>query len=164
MRARALLAAAAFAVGAAHALETTQWPPPDSVAARMKDLQETMASPDATAAQREAAREELAGLLKSPAGQTRGRTPGEKPARAAIEPFPSISPPTPAATPTPVIPRTGGVAHLEVVEPSRIVVDPRTGAVASQPGRFAVDPRTGSVLHETPAGFVNPQTGRLVPR
>lgn len=166
MRARLAFAAAALAATAAAALETAQWPPPDSVAARMKALQETLSSAGTTPAQREAAREELSGLLKSPAGQAKGRSRDEKPARAAIGPFPSVisrAPSTPSAPAVTARP-SAGVAHLEVVEPPKIIVDPRTGSAAPQTGRFAIDPRTGSVLHETPAGFVDPKTGRFVPR
>jgi hypothetical protein len=164
MRARVALAAAALAAMAAYGLETTQWPPPDSVAARMKALQQTLASADATAAQREAAREELAGLLKSPAGQARGRSRAERPARAAIEPFPSVVRPSAPSTPITVVPPPGGVARLEVIEPPKIVIDPRNGTALPQTGGFAIDPRSGSVLHETPGGFVDPKTGRIVPR
>jgi hypothetical protein len=162
MGARFALAAAALAAASAHALETAQWPPPESVAARMKALQETLASADSSAAQREAAREELSGLLKSPAGQARGRSRDEKPARAAIGPFPGIVKPTPA--PIAAAPPAEGVARLEVIEPPKVLVDPRTGAAAPQAGRFAVDPRTGSILHETAGGFIDPKTGRLLPR
>ena len=163
MRARLAWGLAALVATAAQALETAQWPPPDPVAARMKALQQTLSSADASAAQREAAREELSGLLKSPAGQARGRSRDEKPARAAIEPFPSVVRPA-AATPITVVPPPGGVARLEVVEPPKIVVDPRSGSAAPRIGGFAVDPRSGNVLHETPGGFVDPKTGRLVPR
>ena len=130
----------------------------------MNALQDTLASLESTAAQREAAREELAGLLKSPAGQARGRSRDEKPARAAIDPFPSVVNPLPVSPPIAAAPPSAGVARLEVIEPPRILVDPRTGAAAPRTGRFAIDPRTGSILHETPAGFVDPKTGRLVPR
>src|SRR6266849_4599618 len=74
----------------AVAAETPQWPPPSGVEARMKELQAIIGSRDSTAAEREAARKELSGLLKSPAGQARGPTRDEKPARAAIEPLPSM--------------------------------------------------------------------------
>src|SRR2546421_4763952 len=77
--------------GHAGALESTSWPPPGGVAARMRELQGVIANPESTAPQREAAREELSGLLKSPAGQSRGRTADEKPVknapRVAIEPI-----------------------------------------------------------------------------
>ncbi len=162
MRTRLALAAAAFAATAAGALETAQWPPPDPVVARMKALQGILASADATGAQREAAREELSGLLKSPAGQAKGRSRDEKPARAAIDPFPGVASPSPAPRPAP--PPSAGVATLEVVDPPRLFVDPRTGSAAPKAGGFAIDPRTGSVLHETPGGFVDPKTGRFVPR
>lgn len=161
------LAAAVLALAAmpALALEMAQWPPPADVASRMKSLQEKLRDPEATAAEREAAREELAGLLKSPAGQARGRTPDEKPARparAAIDPYPSVVRPTPA--PSPAAPPPEGVAKLEVVEPPKPLVDPRTGTVLPRAGDFAIDPRTGAVLHATPGGFVDPKTGQFIPR
>jgi len=164
MRAR-LAAALVLLAMPAIALESAQWPPPDEVAGRMKALQERLRDPKATAAQREAAREELAGLLKSPAGQARGRTADEKPtrpARAAIDPYPSIVRPTPA--PAPAAPPPEGVAKLQVVEPPKAVVDPRTGMVLPRAGDFAIDPRTGAVLHSTPGGFVDPKTGQFIPR
>ena len=149
----------------AMALETAEWPPPEDVASRMKALQETLRDAKATPAQREAAREELAGLLKSPAGQARGRTADEKPtrpARAAIDPYPSVVRPTPA--PAPAAPPPEGVAKLEVVDPPKPLVDPRTGTVLPRAGDFAIDPRTGAVLHATPGGFVDPKTGQFIPR
>jgi hypothetical protein len=166
MRAR-LAAAVALALAAmpATALGSAGWPPSPEVASRMKSLQETLRDPDVTAAQREAAREELAGLLKSPAGQARGRTADEKPARparAAIDPYPSVMRPAPAPAPAPQPPE--GVAKLEVVEPPKPVVDPRTGTVLPRAGDFAIDPRTGAVLHATPGGFVDPKTGQFIPR
>jgi hypothetical protein len=163
MRAR-LAAALALALVAmpATALESAEWPPSPEVASRMKTLQEKLRDPDATAAQREAAREELAGLLKSPAGQARGRTADEKPARAAIDPYPSVVRPPPAPAPAPPPPED--VAKLEVVEPPKPVVDPRTGTVLPRAGDFAIDPRTGAVLHSTPGGFIDPKTGQFIPR
>ena len=149
----------------ATALETAEWPPPEEVASRMKALQETLRDPKATPAQREAAREELAGLLKSPAGQARGRTADEKPARparAAIDPYPSVVRPTLA--PAPATPPPEGVAKLEVVDPPKPLVDPRTGTVLPRAGDFAIDPRTGAVLHAAPGGFVDPKTGQFIPR
>ena len=166
MRAR-LVAAAALALAAmpATAVEGAGWPPSPEVASRMKSLQETLRDPEVTAAQREAAREELAGLLKSPAGQARGRTADEKPARparAAIDPYPSVVRPAPAPAPAPPPPE--GVARLEVVDPPKPLVDPRTGTVLPRAGDFAIDPRTGAVLHSTPGGFVDPKTGQFIPR
>ena len=156
--------AGAFAT-TALALETAQWPPPGDMAKRMSALQQTLRDPQVSPAQREAAREELAGLLKSPAGQLRGRSADEKPsrpARAAIDPFPSVVTPINVAPRTP--PPAQGVARLEVVEPPRPVVDPRSGSTITPTPGFAVDPRTGGVLHETPFGYVDPRTGRVVPR
>jgi hypothetical protein len=157
--------AAAACVAQAAALETAQWPPPAPVESRMRELQHAIIAPDSTAAQREAAREELAGLLKSPAGQARGRTRDEKPprpARAAIDPYPSVVKPASAA-PAPA-PPASEVARIEVIVPPKPAVNPQTGSVAAPAGRFAIDPRTGQVLHESGNGFVDPRTGQLIPR
>ena len=164
MRRLALLLGAAWA-SSAFALDQPQWPPPDEVAARMRELQQVIVARDSNASQREAAREELAGMLKSPAGQLRGRTADEKPprpARASIDPYPGVVHPleplkTPAIAPE-------GVARIEVIEPPKPIVIPHTGSVAVPSGRFAVDPRTGNVLHEAGVGFVDPRTGQFVPR
>ncbi|MGE5095560.1 MAG: hypothetical protein ACM3SO_10500 [Betaproteobacteria bacterium] len=166
MRAAAATLAMACAAGSlgAFALEEAQWPPPPDVGQRMRELQQVIIDRDSTMAQRGAAREELAKLLKSPAGQARGRTPDEKPprpARAAIEPFPSVVKPA-ERIPTPLPP--SGVAHVEVIEPPKPVIIPQTGAPATPSGNFAIDPRTGNVLHGIPGGYIDPRTGQVVPR
>ena len=145
----------------AGAAEPT-WPPPDDVATRMRELQAVLSSADASAAQREAARHELSSLLKSPAGQARGPTPGEKPtrpARAAIEPFGSFVKPAP--NPPISVP---GVAHVEVTVPPRMTISPPTGRPVAPSVGAAVDPRTGHILHETPNGYIDPRTGAFVPK
>ena len=165
MRLRLLATLAAACVLQAQALDTTQWPPPGPVEARMRELQLSIIAPDSTAGQREAAREELSGLLKSPAGQARGRTPDEKPvrpARAAIDPYPGIMAPL-RMEPAPAVP-AAEVARIEVIVPPKPMVDARSGAVAAPGGRFSVDPRTGNVLHEAGVGFVDPRTGQFIPR
>ena len=158
----AAFVAATFALSAA-AVESTSWPPPGVVADRMHELQSVIANPKSTAGQREAAREELSGLLKSPAGQSRGRMPGEKPLqaapRAAIDPMGPIV--RPAANPAVAVP---GVATMEVIVPPKITVAPLTGAQVAPSGRTAVDPRTGNVLHDAGNGFVDPRTGQFTPR
>ena len=148
---------------AAAAAETAPWPPKGDVAARMRELQEIIGNPQSTAAQRESARDELSGLLKSPAGKARGRTPAEKRAapRAAIEPIgpivkPAVNPPVSVPAP--------GVATVEVIAPPRITVSPQTGGVAAPSGRAAVDPRTGHLLHEVPNGYIDPRTGQFTPK
>jgi hypothetical protein len=148
---------------AAGAAETAQWPPKADVAARMRELQEVIGNPQSSAAQRESAREELSGLLKSPAGKARGRTPAEKRAapRAAIEPLGPIV--KPAVNPPVSVP-SAGVATVEVVTPPKITVVPQTGSVAAPAGRAAIDPRTGHVLHEVPNGYIDPRTGQFTPR
>ena len=139
--------------------KTSQWPPPAGVEARMHELQAIIGSRDSTAAQREAAREELGRLLKSPAGQSQ-RTPEERrPARAAIQPFPSIV--KPAEGPIPPAPP---VAQLEIIVPPKQIVNSLTGAVPAPSGRTAIDPRTGHVLHETPGGYIDPRTGQFTPK
>jgi hypothetical protein len=162
---RLLAGAVVLAALPAAALDSPQWPPPAPVAQRMRDLQQAIIRRDSTLAEREAAREELASLLKSPAGQARGRTPGEKPsrpARAAIDPYPSVVAPVNIA---PAAPPPRGVAELEVVAPPKPIVIPQAGAVAAPAGNFAIDPRTGAVLHGAPGGpYVDPRTGQVVPR
>ena len=128
----------------------------------MRELQGILGARDVTAAQREAAREELSGLLKSPAGQSRGRAIDEKPARpsrAAID----VVPTTVLPTPNPAAPMPG-VARIEVTEPPKPRIDPRSGVMAAPAGQASVDPRTGGVLHEVPGGAVDPRTGRFTPR
>ena len=152
----------ALAATPAVAIETAQWPPTSQMETRMRELQGVLGSRESTPAQREAAREELSGFLKSPAGQARGRTPGEKPMRApraAIDPFPSIVKPAGAPPIGPAPP----LAHIEIVVPSRPVVM-QSGAVATPSNRFAIDPRTGAVLHEIPGGYIDPRTGQVTPR
>jgi hypothetical protein len=165
MRAAGLLFALALAAPAAVALETASWPPPAPVQERMHALQQVIIDPASTAAEREAAREELAGLLKSPAGQSRGRTPDEKPqrpARAAIIPFPSVVQPLPPEARAPVPPSE--VAHVEVVQPPKPVILPGKGTAAVPVNNFAVDPLTGHVLHGTAGGYVDPRTGQFISR
>ena len=160
MRARllVLLAMAALPVAAA---EAPQWPPSEAVQQRMQELQQVIIARDSTLAQRDAAREELANLLKSPAGRDKA-TPDEKPVhppRAAIEPSGPILMPAIPVAPRPA-PASGEVARLEVTQPPRPILIPIPGAA----GRVAIDPATGNLLRETPAGFVDPKTGQVHPR
>src|ERR1700674_5518435 len=130
--AAAVLLVFAAAVGAAE--QGPQWPPPSGVEARMRERQAILASRDATPEQREAARAELSSLLKSPAGQARPSRDEKptRPARAAIQPLPSMV--KPAEGPIPTAPP---VARVEVLPPAKAHVIPQTGAVAPDPGRFA---------------------------
>jgi hypothetical protein len=159
MKALAVLLATSATI--AVAAETAQWPPPLPVEARMKELQAVIGGKESTPAQREAARKELSGLLKSPAGRARGATPDEKPARSAIEPLPSLVKPADGAVPV-----APPVARLDVVPapPPKMLVIPGTGSAATPSGRFAIDPRTGAVLHEIPGGYIDPRTGQVTPR
>ena len=145
-----------------------QWPPSAETAERMRLLQERLRNAEVSPAQREAAREELSGLLKSPAGQARGRTADEKPARparAAVDPYPGTAPATEVTTLTPVRPPPAqGVAQLEVTAPPKPVVIPQAGIVMNPGKAVIVDPRTGGVLHEIPGGYIDPRTGQVVPR
>jgi len=165
MHARAAFLVVALAAASAWAVEDTSWPPPGNIEARMHELQAAIRDPQSTMAQREAAREELAGLLKSPAGQVKGATPDEKPvrpARAAIIPFPSVVKPLPPIADT--VPPTPGIAHLEVQQPPMAPqVSPRATPVAPAQD-FAIDPLTGHVLHPVPGGYVDPRTAQRFPR
>ena len=166
MRARLAAALAATCATAAFALDTPQWPPPAPVEARMRELQQAITAPGASASEREAAREELSGLLKSPAGQARGRSVDEKPprpSRASIDPYPSVVAPI-GAMPAPAQVPSSEVARIQVVEPPKPLVNPQTGSIGAPANRFSIDPRTGRVLHEAGAGFVDPRTGAVIPR
>jgi hypothetical protein len=165
MPARAALLAFTLAAGAAWALDDASWPPPQKVEARMHELQAAIRDPRSTLEQREAAREELANLLKSPAGQAPG-TPGEKPvvrpARAAIEPYPSVVKPLPPLADA--VPPPAGVARLQVLQPPVAPqVSTRPGPVAPAQD-FAIDPLTGHVLHPVPGGYVDPRNGQRFSR
>ena len=160
MRVFALIAACAALF--AGAVDSTQWPPKGDTAARMRELQLVISNPESTAARREAAREELSSLLKSPAARGR-RTPDEKPVRAApraaIEPIGPIV--KPAVNPSIPVP---GVATVDVVVPPRILVAPATGTAVAPAGRAAIDPRTGHILHDAGNGYVDPRTGQFTPK
>lgn len=116
----------------------------------MQALHQAINDPKSTAAQREAAREELAHLLKSPAGQA---------PRAAIDPIgpivkPAVNPPISAPP----------LAHVDVTQPPRTTVTPGGMAAAPASGSTAINPRNGHVLTETPAGYIDPRTGQFTPK
>jgi len=165
MRGRIAAMLAVLCATAAFAADDATWPPPAPTQDRMHALQAVIRSPESTMRQREAAREELANLLKSPAGRGR-ETPVEQrkvpPARAAIEPYPSVVRPLPPIASS--VPPAKGVAHLEALPaPKPPAMDPRKGSVLAPAGPFAIDPSTGAVLHEVPGGYVDPRSGRFVP-
>jgi len=175
MRTRFVLAMAlVLGSTAALAVDSTQWPPPPEVLEHMKVLQARIADPGASKEERAAARAELERLMKSPAGADKKTADqARKPARAAIEPFPSVMGPSTGSG------RTAGrtaqpekfgppppTAHVEVIDPPRKpVVDPQTGSLIqpTAPG-VAVDPRTGHMLQETPGAYIDPRTGRIIPK
>jgi hypothetical protein len=168
MRARLAIASSlALAASAAWAVETTQWPPPPEVLGRMRDLQSAIADPARSKQERAAARQELERLLKSPAGRDPRtaddlESPREgRPARAAIDPFPSVVKPIEDKLPAP--PPT---ARLQVIPepPRRPTINPSTGSVIQPSTGAAVDPRTGHLLHEVPGGYVDPRTGQFIPK
>ena len=135
-----------LATTAALAVDSTQWPPPPDVLEHMKALQARIADPGSSKEERAAARAELERLMKSPAGADK-KTADEarKPARAAIDPFPSVIKPVPEKFGPP--PPT---AHVEVIDPPR---------------RPVIDPQTGSVIHPTAPGMaVDPRNGRIIPK
>jgi len=163
MRGFVLALGIALASGAAMAVEDTHWPPPEPVVKRMRELEAVIRSPESTMAQREAAREELGDLMKSPAGRNAPPAPAKLPPRAAIQPYPSVVQPLPPLEKA--VPPPPGVAHIEVVEPPKApAVNPQTGSVAVPTGKTAIDPTTGHVLHEVPGGYVDPRTGQFIPR
>ena len=164
---RSILVACAAAAAIAQAADAPTWPPSPEVLARMRELQAVIANPATSKSDREKARAEIGNLMKSPAGQDR-KTPEEakKPARAAIDPYPSVVKPAPP------------VARIEVVQPPpatrpadtapRPAPDsiyprkPPPGVVAPSPD-LAVNPRNGHLLQEIPGGWVDPRTGQFIP-
>src|SRR4051812_17593032 len=156
-RARNVLLAGLITAMPVMAAQQAQWPPPDEVATRMRELQATIGSPDATAAERDAARGELTRLLRSPTAT--GRVPHTAP-RAAVEPLAPLARPMP--NPKVVTP---DVATMEVIVPPRIPsLTPGTGRAVIPSTGAAVDPRTGHILHETPNGYIDPRTGQFTPK
>ena len=164
-RPRTLLAVVGLACAfPAFALDGAQWPPPAETVQRMRELQQVIVDPSASVQQRDAARLELSGLLSSPAGQSRAEARPSKPARAAIDPFPSVVKPFERVPTPPALPPPEGVARIEVLEPPRPVIIPRTGQPALPTGNsFLIDPQ-GHVYHPIPGGYVDPRTGQVVPR
>lgn len=163
---RAALLAIAFAALPAAALETAQWPPPPETVKRMEELRQVIMDPSSTLQQRDAARHELSSLLRSPAGQSQADVKAARPARAAIDPFPSVVKPYDRVPAPPALPaqRHEGVAHVEVVEPPKPIVIPQTGQIAAPTGNFIIDPQ-GHIYHPLPGGgYVDPRTGAIVPR
>jgi len=164
MRAAAVLVVS-FAASAAWAVDDTGWPPPEKVETRMHELQAAIRDPRSTPDQREAAREELSNLLKSPAGQAKP-SPDEKPVmppRAAIQPFPSVVNPLPPLAESLIPPP--GVAHLEVLAPPVApLLNPQPMAPPAPAQDFAIDPVNGHVLHPVPGGYVDPRNGQRFPR
>jgi len=156
---RIAAALGACAAGCALALETTQWPPPAGVEVRMRELQAVLISRDSTMEQRNAAREELGALLRSPAAQPQPAPATKAAPRAAIEPYPRIVKPLEGGLAQPP-----DIAKIEIVTPPKLVVVPRSGAVATPSGSVAIDGRTGAVLHESPSGYIDPRTGAFTPK
>ncbi len=163
MRLRASFAAFLLAASplAALALDPADWPPAPAVQKRMAELQAVIHDPGASAAEREAARNELRRLLKTRADPHPGALPGENVPRAAITPFPSVV--KPAVSPVVKVPAPP-VAHIDVVVPPKPLIIQNNGAPAIPAPGVAIDPRTGQILHETPGGYVNPRTGEFIPR
>ena len=153
--------ALAITAGASWAIETAEWPPPPEMLGHMRDLQAMIAAPGTSREERAAARQELERLMKSPAGRDKPTSETKKPARAAIDPFPSVVKPSEAKLPPPP------TARVEVVTeppPRGLTVNPSTGSVLRPSTGSAVDPRTGHLLHEVPGGYVDPRTGQFVPK
>ncbi|HXF78835.1 MAG TPA: hypothetical protein VN598_08235 [Usitatibacter sp.] len=162
MKAAHALGAAAAIFATAALAEDAPAPPPSPAEARMQELHQVINDPKSTAARRKGAREELANLLRSPAGQGPIPAPGEKPARApraAVEPLaPLVKPAANPAISTPP------VAHVDVTQPARTLVTPTGKATAPAGNDTAIDPRNGHVLTQTPNGYIDPRTGQFTPR
>lgn len=157
--------ALAIAATTPVAVETTDWPPSPETLGRMRDLQAKILDPATTKGERATARKDLERLMKAPNAPETRAGEAKKPARAAIDPFPSVAKPADAGLPFVPKPLTEPppTARLEVIEESRRpIIDPSTGRII-QPGA-AVDPRTGRMLQETPSGYIDPRTGRLIPK
>lgn len=128
----------------------------------MQALHQVINDPKSTMDQRQAAREELVNLLKSPAGEAPAGAAGERPVhapRAAVEPGrpivkPAVDPPISAPP----------VAHVDVTQPPRTTVTPGGTTAAPAPGGTAINPRNGHVLTETPNGYIDPRTGQFTPK
>jgi hypothetical protein len=134
----------------------------------MRELQATISDAASTKDERAVAKKELERLMKAPGAPERKPDEAKRPARAAIDPFPSVAKPADAGLPFVSKPLTEPppTARLEVIEePRRPLVDPASGRLI-QPttSGVAVDPRTGRLLHETPSGYIDPRTGRLIPK
>ena len=156
MLARTLGAGFAIFALPAAAVDSTAWPPPSPVADRMHQLQQAIIDPQSTAGERQAARDELANLLKSPAGQSPHAQ--KMPARAAVEPSPRIVKPLDP----PLDEHAPPVAKVEVISPPPVIATPSGPLLVTSPN-VAVDPRTGAVLHAVPGGYVDPRTGKFTP-
>ena len=153
--ARCLLAALVVA-GNTIAAETA-WPPGPAAQARIEELRRVIGDAAATAAQRQAAREELVRLLMTPSAA--GKTVAPLPPRASIDPVPPARAPTPPqAAPPPAITPVSPPVRAPLPVP-----DGKGGTVVPQ-GKTAVDPRTGTILVDVGNGWVDPATGRFVPK
>ena len=165
MLARLAILLAAGAATIAWAVDTPQWPPSPETLGHMRELQEVIQDPATAKEDRAKARAELEMLMKSPAGRNKPTRDEKKtPARAAIDPFPSVVKPIESKLPAVPQPPT---ARLEVIpDLPRPAISPSTGSIAvPATPRIAIDPRTGNVLHEVPgAGYVDPRTGQFIPR
>ncbi len=137
-----------------HAQDAPAWPPSAEARSRIAELQAVMSARDSTPAQREAAREALARLLRHPDAAE----PEELPAvRAAIAPFPPIPAPAPALQA-----RTATlVAAPRAIPPLSL---PIFGLALPPAGRVVIDPATGALFRDTGLGFIDPATGRRIPK
>ncbi|HXN15703.1 MAG TPA: DUF1684 domain-containing protein [Usitatibacter sp.] len=132
--------------------------PASHAQARIRELQAVLHGREASREERGAARRELLKLLKSPAA---GDSPEEpvRPARASIDPYPSVVKPVDGKLPAPP-----PVARLEVAPRPAALVNPSTGSLIQPSGDFAIDTRTGAVLRLVPGGYLDPASGQFVPR
>lgn len=131
------------------------WPPSAATQERITELRGVLSSREASPAQREAARRELAAVLRSPASPREPVTPSIAPPRAAIAPFPAIT------SPLAILPS----APAATVVPAPRAIPAWPDAEREMPAsRFQVHPSGGAVLVETPQGYVDPRTGHRIPK
>lgn len=131
------------------------WPPSEAARDRIVELRAVMSSREATPGEREAARRELAAMLRSPAAPAEPVKAVARAPRAAIAPFPALV--------SPVAPLPQAPAAVMVPAPRTMPAWPDAESERAA-SRFKVDPATGGVMVRTPQGYVDPNTGHRLPK
>ncbi len=152
MKARLAIALLAAGCGLAAA---QGWPPSPQAQARIDALKRTLGDPAATAAERRAARDELARLLMHPDAKS---APAPMAPRAAVDPAAPLAPPAAAKLAAPGLTPVAPPERAPLPRP-----DGRGGTVVPA-GKNAIDPKTGALLIDAGNGWIDPATGRFVPK